>query len=110
MNITRSILTSIILLISSISYSQDTNKTLIIFSADWCSYCKVAKSDMQNDSNLSEIIKNYEIIDIDYNLDKQFVEGYNVKTLPTFIIFQDGKEMKRYTGYRNKKELIKFLN
>ncbi len=90
-------------------YGNDQEKTLLIFGAKWCKYCILAKNDMQNDQNLSEKLKEYSIIELDYDKDKDIVDGHKIKTLPTFIIFQDGKEIKRYTGYRGPTDFLNFL-
>lgn len=95
---------------SSFLYANGNDqKTLIIVSASWCQPCHIAKHDMENDSILSSIVKRYEIIDIDYDIDKDVVDGYNIKTVPTFVVMHQGKEIKRKTGY-TKKELIEFLD
>lgn len=88
---------------------EKPQKTLLFFTAKWCQYCIIAKNDINNHEQLSEIIKNYEIIELDFNKDKDIIDGHNVKSLPTFIIYQDGKELSRHVGYRGPKDLIKFL-
>ncbi len=90
-------------------YAKESEKTLLIFGAKWCKFCSVAKKDMEKDKELSEIIKQFTIIDVDIDDDKEIVDGHNVKNVPTFIIFQDGKEVKRQTGYTGPKKLINFL-
>jgi thioredoxin-like negative regulator of GroEL len=49
------------------------------------------------------------VVDIDFDVDKDIITGYNIKSIPTFIIFDDGKEISRKTGYKHPRELIKFL-
>jgi thioredoxin-related protein len=84
-------------------------KTLLIFSAKWCYYCKVAQKDLSNDRNLSEIIKDYDIIELDYDVDKDVVRGYNIKVVPSFVIMHQGKELGRKTGYNGPSSLYNFL-
>ncbi len=91
------------------SFAKDQTKTLLIFSADWCKYCQVAKHDINKDPELSETIKNYEVILIDYDKDKDIVEGHNIKSIPSFIIFEGGKEKSRLVGYKGPKHLNNFL-
>lgn len=92
------------------AYDNVASKTLLIFSADWCKYCQIAKNDINTDPRLSETIKKYEIVIWDYDLDKEAVIGYNVKTIPTFIVLENNKETKRQIGYRGgPKQLNKFL-
>ena len=90
-------------------YAKNSAKTLLIFSANWCGACVSAKEDIIENKELSEIIRTYEVIEIDYTKDKDLVKGYDIKKIPTFIIFQDGKEVGRYIGYGGPKDLIKFL-
>ncbi len=92
------------------AYENLSNKTLLIFSADWCKYCQVAKNDINNDPELSETVKNYEIVILDYDVDKDAVRGYNIKTIPAFIVLENNKEIKRKIGYKGgRRELNRFL-
>lgn len=103
------IISFLISLATIFCYAKENTKTLLIFGANWCKYCVMAKNDMNNDKELSEIVKNYEIINVDFDKDKDLIEGYEIKSIPTFIIFQDGKEVGRYNGYRGPRDLSKFL-
>lgn len=111
----RSTLVSVLLIsclvsIASVFAFENSNeKTLIIFSADWCKYCQVAKKDMKIDAQLSETIKNYVIIDVNFDVDKDIVEGYNIKSIPAFVVFEGGKEKARKVGYTGPKNLADFL-
>lgn len=98
-------------LFASYSFAAEPAKdTVIIVSADWCTYCHKAKNDINTDPKLSEVIKSYNVILIDYDVDKDFVSGYNIKTLPTFLVLKnDKKETKRKVGYKNSNDLVKFL-
>jgi thioredoxin 1 len=91
------------------SYGETDKKTLLIFGADWCKYCSKAKNDIEKDPKLSEIVKQYEIIEIDYDKDQDVVAGHNIKTIPSFIVFQNGKEKRRLSGYSGPKQLLDFL-
>jgi thioredoxin 1 len=90
-------------------YGNESEKTLIIFSAKWCKYCTIAKNDLRNEDKLVDKTKEFTIIDVDYDKEKDIAKGHNIKTLPTFIIFKDGKELKRQTGYNGPDNLLKFL-
>ena len=90
-------------------YGDNSDKTLLIFTAKWCKYCTIAKNDLNNNDKLSEIIRNYAIIEVDYDRDKDIAKGHNINTLPTFVVFQHGKEIKRQTGYQGPNKLLNFL-
>lgn len=88
--------------------NQETNPTLIVFSADWCSHCKKAKEDINNDKELSETVKKYYVVIANFDIDKDLVEGYDVKKIPTFVIINKGSVTKK-VGYQGPKDLNKFL-
>jgi thioredoxin 1 len=103
-------LLSIIILCSNFCLSNENEKILLVFSATWCKYCKNAQNDMNfNDKTLSDLVKNYKIIDINIDHDKEITKGYGIKTIPTFVIYENGKEIKRQIGYKNSNQLINFL-
>ncbi len=105
------LLSCIISISTVLAFSQEpkSKKVLLIFSADWCKYCQIAKNDMKNDQQLSEIIKNYTIVDVDFDVDKDIVKGYNVKTIPAFVVFENDKEKGRKIGYNGPSNLVNFL-
>jgi thioredoxin-related protein len=111
----RNSLSSVLLLSTLISIAtvfaadHPKEKTLIIFSANWCKYCQVAKNDMENHKKLSETIKNYSIVDVNFDVDKEIVRGYNIKSIPTFVVFEGGKEKGRLEGYKGPNSLLLLL-
>lgn len=94
---------------ASVFAFDSKEKTLIVFSADWCKYCQVAKQDIQDHHKLSEVIKNYTIVDVDFDVDKDIVRGYNIKSIPTFVVFENGKEKGRLEGYKGPNSLLLLL-
>ena len=99
----------LIISLSSMCYSKESEKTLLIFGAKWCKFCVESKKDLQNNETLSELVKDYTVIDLDFDKDKGIAIGHNVKSIPTFIIYQDGKELKRQIGYTGVGGLVNFL-
>lgn len=75
---------------------------VIRISALWCSSCLVMKS------RFNDVAKEYNvnIIDLDYDLDYDEIEKYNVsEVLPVYI-----KGDKRLEGEHTKEEIRKFLS
>lgn len=89
--------------------SQDGEKTLLIFGSKWCKFCTKMKNDMNNYEPVSEALKKYSVIELDYDKDRETANGHRVNVLPTIIIFQNGKEIARKVGHSNSKDLAKFL-
>ena len=76
---------------------------IIKINAMWCPGCLISKSIW---NEIKSEYPNNEYIDLDYDLDEEKVEKYNVGyTLPV-VIFIDNKEIKRIIGEKSKKEIM----
>jgi len=86
-------------LLDAIVESENSKKdVLLIFSADWCKFCRVMKKDIDNNiRDLNGIIISYVDVDKDPELAKEF----KVKQLPDYIILRNKIEIKRKVGYKN---------
>ena len=83
---------------------------LIIFSADWCLPCKVARKEMQQNVELRRIVDSFEVIKYYFDVDNEAKKKYNINKVPTYIIEIDGEEIRRQVGYGGTKKLIDFLD
>ncbi len=77
--------------------------SLLKFSAEWCGPCQMFKPVYAEVANQHDDIVFGEI-DIDNDEVKSIVSKYNVNTVPTTIIFKDGKEVERFSGYLPKEK------
>jgi thioredoxin 1 len=89
---------------SNFEESINSHKVILIdFWAEWCRPCKMFSP------VLDEISKEYSIwigkIDADENSEK--VLEYAVTSLPTTIVFENGKEVKRIIGAKPKHQMLK---
>jgi len=75
------------------------------FSAVWCEPCKVFKPIMKE---LSDEGYDIEFIDGDENQD--LAVQYNIRSVPTTIIEEDGEEVSRIVGVKTKEEMVKELS
>ncbi len=80
---------------------------LIDFFADWCAPCR----------NMNPVLtriahKNGQIVVIKVNIEDHpaSVEKYNIRGLPTLLLFKNGILVERISGYRSEKELQEILN
>jgi len=79
-------------------------KTVFYFTADWCQPCKKVKpiiEDMKKEGF------EFQMIDADY--EQLLVKRFEIKSIPTFILMEDGKEINRITGAKTKQELEEFI-
>ena len=80
---------------------------LVDFYADWCGPCKMI------DPIVEEIAEEYSDIKIGkINVDNapQIAIKYNVISIPTLIVFKDGKEYDRIVGYTGKDSILSKLS
>jgi len=67
-------------------------KKILRFTASWCSPCKVMAKNLEI-ANLGLPI---EVVDID--LMSVIATEYNIKSIPTLVMLEHGREIKRLTG------------
>lgn len=77
---------------------------LVDFYADWCGPCNAMAPVIEELAKELEGKVKVEKINVDENPD--IAVEYNVMSIPTLIVFKNGKEEKRLVGLRNKEELI----
>ena len=81
---------------------------IIKINAMWCPGCLISKS-IWND--IEQEFPNHEYVNLDYDLDEELVEKYNVgEILPVVIIEDEDKEIKRIIGEKTKKEILESLS
>jgi thioredoxin 1 len=80
---------------------------LIDFFATWCGPCKVLGPILKEvKDDLGDRIS---IIKIDVDKNQQIASQYQVRGVPTMILFQDGKQLWRESGVLDKNAIIKIL-
>lgn len=81
-------------------------KVLVDFFATWCGPCKMLSLVMEkfDKKNVIPIVK----VDIDEAL--LLANKFDISAVPTLIIFENGEEKKRITGFMSEDELEKWVN
>ena len=79
---------------------------VVKINALWCSACLV----MNKVWKRIEDKYNFEVLQLDYDMDEEEVEKYNVgEVLPVFIFFDGDKEVLRVTGEKSEKEFLELI-
>jgi len=73
-------------------------KKIVMFSASWCNPCKQAKPVFEQISRETPDAY-FQIVDIDEQ--RAMAEDYNITGVPTFLLIEDGEEVKRIVGAAN---------
>jgi thioredoxin 1 len=82
-------------------------KTVYYFTADWCQPCKKTRPIVE-ELNREQTTAGFQIIDVDDNTD--LVKTFDIKSVPTFILFENGIEKNRIIGAQTRESLETFIN
>ena len=81
---------------------------LVDFFATWCGPCKMMSPVVE------EIAKEMEgkakVYKVDTDEEQELAVKYGIMSIPTFIVFKNGKIATTAVGMRDKEELISLLN
>lgn len=82
--------------------------SLVDFWAVWCGPCRRQAPIIEEIANESG--KKFKIGKLDVDNNKVTSDKFNVRNIPTLIIFKDGKEVKRLVGLQDKQTILNELN
>ena len=86
---------------------QSDQPVLVDFFATWCGPCQMLAPILQDvKANLGERIS---IIKIDVDKNQAVAAQYQVRGVPTMILFQNGKPLWRQSGVISKEDIIKII-
>ena len=68
-----------------------TDKAIVDFYATWCGPCKMLSPVFES---VSEEIKDTKFIKVDVDKFEELCRNYKVMSVPTLILFENGKEVK----------------
>ena len=81
----------------------NSGTVLVDFFAEWCGPCKMLSPilhEVEDERTDVKICK----VNIDDNF--ELAKAYKVMSIPTMIVFKDGKETVRIVGYCSKNEIL----
>jgi thioredoxin 1 len=78
--------------------------TLVDFWAEWCMPCKIMIPVLNGVAE--EVNEETTIGKINIEQHQSVAAKYNVRSIPTMILFKNGKEFKRYVGVKSKEFLV----
>jgi thioredoxin 1 len=87
-----------------ISYSKPT---LVDFFAEWCGPCKTLKPILEDVK--TEMGQKANVIKVDVDRNPVAAQNFQIRGVPTLIIFKNGKPVWRQSGVLPKNEIVKIL-
>lgn len=73
------------------------------FYADWCGPCKVTSPLIEE---LSDEFKNIKFLKVDVDKNPELAQQYSIFSIPTFMIFKEGKVASQFVGAMGKEGFL----
>ena len=80
-------------------------KVLVDFYADWCGPCKMMSPIIDEISE--EMKENLKVGKINVDENQELAVKYNVMSIPTIMIFENGNLIKTFVGVTAKQDILK---
>ncbi|MCX6726374.1 MAG: thioredoxin [Candidatus Shapirobacteria bacterium] len=87
-------------------FSQTTGLILVDFSATWCGPCQMLAPIIEE---IGQERKDIKIVKIDVDANPEIANQYNVTSIPTVIIFENGQIKNTIIGFHQKQEYLSAL-
>jgi thioredoxin 1 len=79
---------------------------VLYFTAEWCNPC-------QRTRPVAEELKRDGLVDfvfVDADSEVELLEKFGIKSVPTYILLEDGREVKRMNGAKTRQEFLDFID
>lgn len=89
------------------SIINDTKPVIVDFHALWCGPCKVQSPILQQIA--SELGERVRVIKIDVDQNQEIANRYQIRSVPTLMIFKNGEIKYKQAGVHTKQQLMSVL-
>lgn len=97
----------VILNVSNFEHQTKRGVTLVDFWATWCMPCKIMVPALNDVAE--ELNGKVKVAKVDVDQNQALAAKFKVRSIPTLILFKDGKEINRFVGVKDKSFLLKQL-
>lgn len=92
------------------NFAHKTKKGVVLvdFWADWCMPCKMMAPILNEVAEATDGTATIYKLNVDEQ--QQVAAQYGIRSIPTMILFKDGKEVERIIGVKSKEAVIASIN
>lgn len=80
---------------------------LLDFYADWCGPCQMMALEMDAFAEETDSVK---VCKLNVDESSELAATFGIISIPTVILFKDGKEVTRFVGAKEKHQIAEFVN
>lgn len=81
---------------------------LVDFFATWCGPCHMIAPILEQVSKESD--GNYDVYKVDVDQNENLARSYGIMSIPTMILFKNGKIVDKIIGFRPKNQIVDILS
>ncbi len=81
---------------------------LVDFYADWCGPCNIQTPILE--AVAADYKDKIDIVKVDVDQDKDLLAKYGIRSIPTLILFNEGKNVQTRVGVSNKAEVNSLIS
>lgn len=82
---------------------ESKEPVLVDFYASWCGPCKMLAPIIEEVANEAN---GFKVFKLDVDAEEALAAQYGVQTIPTLIVFKDGKPVQSTIGFKPKNQVI----
>lgn len=83
------------------------NLVFVDFFAKWCGPCKMLSPIIDE---ISDKIKDVTFVKVDVDESSELASMFGIMSIPTLLLFKEGKLVNKSVGFMSKDEIIKFID
>lgn len=100
-----------VITITSKNFEEEVSKSnvpvLLDFWASWCGPCKMVSPIVDEVAN--EVEGRAKVGKINVDEEQELASAFNIMSIPTLVVIQNGKLVKQAVGVRSKEEILEML-
>lgn len=89
-----------------IEVREKQGKILVDFFATWCPPCKMLSPILEE---MASSESDFQICKLDIDQAMSLADEFGVMSVPTMILFENGKEVDRIIGFHSKNDILSFV-